>query len=73
MAIKDSKMNITVEDGIVKALSQLAEQEKKEVSDLVVELIVESLERREDIYFSAIAKKRDTKTAKRVKYADAWK
>lgn len=54
-------------------LSHLAEHEHKSVSSLAKELIIEALERREDMVLSAIAEIRDVKNAKRIKHDDAWK
>ena len=46
---------------------------EKIVSDLVKELILEALSRREDMVLSAIAENRDTQDAKRVSHEDVWK
>lgn len=46
---------------------------KKTVSDLVKELILEALSRREDMVLSTIAESRDTQDAKRVSHEDVWK
>ena len=43
------------------------------VSSLTKELILEALERREDMALSAIAELRDKPKVKKVKHDDAWK
>jgi len=43
------------------------------VSSLAKELILEALERSEDMVLSAIAEIRDIENTKRIKYTDAWK
>jgi hypothetical protein len=53
-------------------LLNLAEQENKSVASLARELILEALERREDMVLSALAEIRDTKEARRVNHDDAW-
>lgn len=73
MPTKNPRINITLEDSTAGLLASLAEQEHKSVSSLAKELLLEALERREDMTLSAIAKLRDTPKAKRVKHDDAWK
>ncbi len=73
MLTKNPRINITLEASTVGLLTGLAEQEHKSVSKLAKELVLEALERREDIILSAIAKRRDKPKAKRVKHDDAWK
>ena len=73
MPTKNPRINIIMEESIVNVLSQLAEHEHKSVSSITKELVLEALERREDMALSAIAKVRDIKDAKKVKHIDAWK
>jgi predicted DNA-binding protein len=54
-------------------LNTLAEQEHKTLSAFVKELIIDALDRREDMILSGIAESRDTQNAKRVSHEDAWK
>lgn len=71
--MKNPQINITFEEDTVNLLGSLAKQEAKTVSDLVKELILEALSRREDMVLSAIAENRDTENAKMVSHEDAWK
>ena len=73
MPTKNPRINITLEKSIAGLLTNLAEQEHKSVSNLAKELVLEALERREDIALSAIAEIRDVIKVKRVKHDDAWK
>ena len=73
MPTKNPRINITMEESIVNVLSQLAEQEHKSIASITKDLVLEALERREDMALSALAKVRDTKEAKKVKHDDAWK
>jgi len=71
--MKNPQINITFEEDTVNLLGSLAKQEEKTVSDLVKELILEALSRREDMVLSAIAESRDTQNAKKISHEDAWK
>ena len=62
-----------MEESTAGLLASLAEHEHKSISSLAKELVLEALERREDMTLSAIAEIRDTINAKRVKHDDAWK
>lgn len=73
MSTKNPRVNITFERTTVKVLVSLAKQEHKSISGLAKELILDALERREDIVLSTIAKARDIERAKMIKHDDAWK
>lgn len=73
MPTKNPRINITFEETTAGLLATLANQEHKSVSSLAKELILEALERREDMVLSAIADIRDREKTKRVKHDDAWK
>lgn len=73
MPTKNPRINITFEEATVALLSRLARQESKSVASIAKELVLEALERREDVALSALAELRDTSKKKRVKHEDAWK
>jgi predicted DNA-binding protein len=73
MPTKNPRVNVTFEETTAEFLTELAEQENKSISSLVKELILEALERREDIALSAIAEIRDIQHAKKTKHDDVWK
>ena len=70
---KNPRINITVEEDTAAIISKLAKNERKSVSSIAKELILEALERREDMVLSSIAEVRDVKRAKKIKHEDAWK
>jgi predicted DNA-binding protein len=73
MATKNPRINITLEETAAQLLTKLAKQRRKSISRVAQELIVEALERQEDIYFSALADTRDAEKKPRVAHKDAWK
>lgn len=73
MPTRNPRINITFDEPAADLLNALAKQENKSVSSMAKELILDALERREDIALSALAELRDTQDAKRVKHEDAWK
>ncbi|HEU5281384.1 MAG TPA: DUF6290 family protein [Gammaproteobacteria bacterium] len=73
MPTKNPRINITLEESTAGFLANLAKHEHKSISSLAKELVLEALERREDMSLSALAEKRDTEHTKRIKHSDAWK
>lgn len=73
MPTKNPRINITFEEDTAAIISKMAKQEHKSVSSIAKELILEALERREDMVLSSIAEVRDVKRAKKIKHEDAWK
>jgi predicted DNA-binding protein len=55
MATVNPRVNITVPDEIAVLLSKTAQQSKKSVSKVALDLIEWAIEEREDMYFSKIA------------------
>lgn len=64
--MKNPQFNITFEAKTADILNSLAKQEDKTVSNLIKELILEALDRREDMILSVIAESRDTQHAKKI-------
>ena len=73
MPTKNPRIHVTFEEPIAKLLTSLANHEHKSLSNIVKELAVESLERREDKYLSRLAEEIDTPQAKTYSHEDAWK
>lgn len=67
------RLNITIDQHSAAILAELAKQNHQSTSAMAKELILEALERREDLALSAIAKKRDSSSKKRIKHKDVWK
>jgi predicted DNA-binding protein len=55
MATVNPRINITVPEEIAVLLSKTAEQSKKSISKVALDLIEWAIEEREDMYFSKIA------------------
>ncbi len=73
MPTNNPRINITFDETTAKMIALMAKHEHRSVSGLAKELILEALERREDMFLSTIAEARDTLTAKRVRHTDVWK
>lgn len=73
MPTKNPRINMTVEKPLILLLTRLADQDDTSVANIAKELMLEALERREDIALSDLATLRDSKKAKRIKHTDAWK
>jgi hypothetical protein len=73
MTTRNPRINITFEETTAGLLATIAKDEHRSVSSLAKELILEALDRREDMVLSSIAKLRDTQNIKRIKHGDAWR
>lgn len=77
MPTKKPRFNITFEPSEAVILSKLAKKQHKSISSLAKELILEALERHEDMVLSSIADERvaasEKKSQKMVSHEDAWK
>ena len=67
------RVNITFEQDTTSLLSSLAKREKKSISSVAKELILEAMELREDISLSALSKARDLEGVRRIKHKEVWK
>lgn len=59
MPTKNPRLNVVLEPGLYKALSKLANREGISLSLLARDLLKESIELHEDIYWSKVAGKRE--------------
>lgn len=73
MPTVNPRINVTFEQEVSSQISSLAAQEHKSASRLVKELVIEALERREDVYFSELAESRDVENSKKISHKNAWK
>ena len=73
MPTKKPRVNVTFDISMASVLAKLAKKEQKSVASLAKELILEALDRREDMVLSNLADRRDSKSYKNVKHKDAWK
>jgi predicted DNA-binding protein len=73
MATLHPRLNITFDPEKTAILMELAKKNHRSVSAIAKELILEALERREDIALSVLAEKRDSPRRKKIRHQDAWK
>lgn len=66
------RLNITFDPAIFAVLVSLAEQEHKSLSSLTRDLVIEALDKREDLNFSALADFRDNRVQNTVSHDQAW-
>ncbi len=74
MSTVNPRMNITFLPDTAALLKYLAKREKKSVAGLTKELVLDALERREDISLSLLAdrREREQKGKKTYTHAQAW-
>lgn len=73
MATKQKRINITCEKETIHLLTELAKKQDRSTAGFAKELILEALEKREDIALSKLAQIRDLATAARITHNSAWK
>jgi predicted DNA-binding protein len=73
MTTTNPRLSITLEPNTAGVLALMAKHEHKSLSGFARELILEALERREDMALSDLAKKRDTGKNKVSSHHEAWK
>ena len=72
MATKHPRLNVVMNDDLIKTLSFIADHEDKSLSVIARELIEESLEKREDYHLSAMAMSREDDAKEYISHDDAW-
>ena len=72
MPTKKSRINITLEGQTAHILTDLAKRNNQPTAGVANELILEALEKREDVALSKLAQSRDIATAARIEHKDAW-
>lgn len=72
MSTKKPRINITLEEQIAHILTDLAKKNERPTAGFAKELILEALEKREDVALSKLAQIRDIATAARIGHKDAW-
>lgn len=73
MPTKNPRVNVTLDQNIAGIIYDLAKRKHQSVSNLINNIIIETLERHEDRYFSALAEELDIDGLKRISHKDAWK
>jgi predicted DNA-binding protein len=72
MATKKTRINITCEKETIHLLTELAKKQDRSTAGFAKELILEALEKREDIALSKLAQIRDISTATRIAHKSVW-
>lgn len=75
MPTKNPRLNVVLEPGLYKALSKIAHKEGISLSLLARDLLKESLELHEDIFWNEVARKRDKTFSYKeaLSHKDIWK
>jgi hypothetical protein len=75
MATKNPRLNVVLEPGLYRALSRIAHREDISLSLLARDLLKESLELHEDVYWRNAAHDREKTfiVKKAISHKDAWK
>jgi hypothetical protein len=71
MTTINPRINITVPKEITKILNKKALNSKTSLSKVTLDLIIDAIERDEDIYYSKIAEKRESVNKKWISHNDA--
>lgn len=74
MPTDNPRLNITLQPDIAALLTRLAKKENKSVSSMAKDLVIDALERREDVMLSLLAEQREkSQKGKSVRTAaEAW-
>ena len=72
MATTNPRLNITIPKEIADILNKKAVRKKIPLSKVALELLLDALERDEDVYFSKIAKEREKNNKKWISHNKAW-
>lgn len=73
MPTNNPRINVTFESKLNDQINAIAIHEHKSASKVIKELVIEALEKREDVYLSSFAESRDTENQETVNHQDAWK
>ena len=72
MSTTNSRINITMPPEIAAVLKNKADKHKVSVSRMALNLIVDAMERDEDIYFSELSDKRLSETKEWLSHEEVW-
>jgi hypothetical protein len=73
MPTKNPRLNVVLTKAVLQMLAEIARNEDKSLSVVAQELIVEALDRHEDMLLSGLAMKRELKSRKTFSHDKAWK
>jgi predicted DNA-binding protein len=72
MPTKLQRVNLSIKRDIAEGLELLAKITQKTVTGLAKELIIDALDRREDLYLSKLANEADQEGAKTLSHEEFW-
>ncbi|MEL6412592.1 MAG: ribbon-helix-helix protein, CopG family [Bacteroidota bacterium] len=72
MATQKPRINITCEEDTMYLLAELAKKRQQSTAGFAKELILEALERREDMALARLAQSRDVAAAARIAHNNVW-
>lgn len=73
MPTKNPRLNVVITKAVLQALAEIAKHEDKSLSVVAQELIVEALDRHEDLLLSGLAMKRESQSKRTVAHDRAWR
>ncbi len=73
MPTKNPRLNVVLTKVVLQALTEIAKHEDKSLSIVAQELIVEALDRHEDLLLSGLAMKREAQSKRTISHDRAWK
>jgi hypothetical protein len=73
MPTKNPRLNVVLSKAVLQALTEIAANEDKSLSVVAQELIVEALDRHEDLLLSGIAMRREQTSKRTISHDKAWK
>lgn len=73
MPTKNPRLNVVLTKALLQALGEIARNEDKSLSIVAQELIIEALDRHEDLMLSDLAMKREHRSKRTVSHDKAWK
>lgn len=72
MPTKNPRLNVVLTKAVLQMLSEIARNEDKSLSIVAQELIIEALDRHEDMLLSGLAMKREREYRKTIAHDKAW-
>ena len=73
MPTKNPRLNVVLTKAVLQMLTEIANNEDKSLSVVAQELIVEALDRHEDMLLSSLAQRRERTSKRTVSHDAAWK
>jgi hypothetical protein len=72
MPTSSPRVHVVCEAPVYIAINDIAKEEHRSMSAIAHDLIVEALDRREDLYFSELAEQRENKSFRVMSHQKAW-